>query len=453
MLLISSVSFAQEDLSSFSINPQLTKEALKEQLSDFKVYRVKQKEIEYHPYVEGQVNTREYNLLLERLDEYKPEYDKYKQSVLLDSISRKDLKSIKNNINLYLFSTEKADVKDKYLIEAQSIADKHNLVIEGENKSFLAKKINDYGRMKNTTKIFRLHNGRKSSSKKDIEFYKGEIEKIKLAEVAISHEAKKYIELLENEKTIQKTQQGKVLSTEIAKRKAFLIDGEIDINTLNGLFIELPEQYMLAEKDFDNELVINELSSNSKFSGTYGMSQRYPLINKKDTNEYYYIVSSSFLSSLTSKQKEQELVEIVNKMGYKVYKSDDRYDENLYIKSKTAEIKLDNRTYHELKSNPNYISNLDSDQAKIAVLVKQTVSHSNTLDKYLSQYNIQKRNMSTSSIESWRKATANAQNLLTQINKLSEKYEGNYSFTLLNKSNSLNIFLDNLLASKGVLGM
>src|SRR5690606_18856407 len=176
-------------------------------------------------------------------------------------------------------------------------------------------------------------------------------------------------------------------------------------------------------------------------------------INKKDTNEYYYIVSSSFLSSLTSKQKEQELVEIVNKMGYKVYKSDDRYDENLYIKSKTAEIKLDNRTYHELKSNPNYISNLDSDQAKIAVLVKQTVSHSNTLDKYLSQYNIQKRNMSTSSIESWRKATANAQNLLTQINKLSEKYEGNYSFTLLNKSNSLNIFLDNLLASKGVLGM
>ena len=61
--------------------------------------------------------------------------------------------------------------------------------------------------------------------------------------------------------------------------------------------------------------------------------------------------------------------------------------------------------------------------------------------------------MPTASLNAWRTATGNAQKLLNQINKLSEKYDGNYSFTLLNKENTLDVFLDNLNASKGVLGM
>ncbi|RWW99549.1 hypothetical protein [Flavobacterium cerinum] len=448
-LFLPTISNAQQDLP-FTITPQLTKEVIEGKISNFKTYHVTQKEIEYHPYIEGQVNTNDYNFLLATLNQYKPEYDEYVKDVSKDSIVRNDLKKISHNIELYLSSNEKLDIKDKYLIDAQSIADKHNIEIKGENTSLFAKKVNDHGLIKNDTKAFRLHNGKKPSSKKDIEFYKNEIEKMKFPEVRISNGAKKYLEFKEKEKTIQKTQFGKVLSSEILKRKVFMIDNEMDINALSGEFIELPVKYMLALKDIENKFVKNELTDDTKdYYNVGGLSQRYSLIKKKDTDEYYYIMSDAYLSDLLTKQREKELLEIVHKLGYKEY----REGEDLYIKSKTAEIRLDVGTYNELKKNSNYITTLDNDQSQIASLIKQTVSHSKLLDKYLSLYRIQKSKMSNADINAWRTATTNAQKLMLQINKLSEKYDGNYSFTLLNKSNMLDAFSDNLLASKGVLRM
>ena len=61
--------------------------------------------------------------------------------------------------------------------------------------------------------------------------------------------------------------------------------------------------------------------------------------------------------------------------------------------------------------------------------------------------------MSTSDLSAWRVATSKAQTLQAQLYKLTEKYDGNYSIKPIKKDNLLNDFLDNLLASKGVLGM
>lgn len=448
-ILIASNSFAQQDVS-FVINSDANKEIYGDRTPNFKVYHGTKKEIDYHPYIDGQVNTNEYNLLLERMKEYKPAYDEYKKKVSTDSIFKADLKTICEKINLYLSSNEKSDIKEQYLIQAQSIANSHKLEITGDNTSFFAKKLNDYGQTKNEAKTFKLYDGKKVGSKKDIEFYKSEIEKIKVPDIKVSHEAKNYIELLEKEKKIQKTEPGKALSSETLKRTSFIIDNEIEITSLSGEFQELPNKYMLALRDIENKFVKDELTNDTKgYYNTGGLTKEYSLIKKTNSDDYYYIMSDDYLSTLIFKQKVNELLSMVHKLGYKEYKE----GQDLYIKSKTSEIRLDVRIYNELKKNPNYISTLDSDQAKITALVNQTIPHSKTLDKYLSQYNIQRRNLSTATINSWRTATTEAQKLLNQINKLSEKYDGNYSFTLLNKSNTLDIFLDNLNASKGMLGM
>ena len=168
------------------------------------------------------------------------------------------------------------------------------------------------------------------------------------------------------------------------------------------------------------------------------------------TDEYFYILADEYVSTLEKEQKNNEIFEMIHKLGYKEYK--DEYGD-YFIKSKTCEIKLDTWTLSELRLNPEYITTLDNDQLKLATLVKQTIPHSKILDKYCGLYNIQRSRMSAIDIKNWRIATTNALKLDNEIYKISEKYSGNYSFTLLDKSKTLQDFTDNVLASKGVLGM
>lgn len=221
-----------------------------------------------------------------------------------------------------------------------------------------------------------------------------------------------------------------------------------DINFLTDNFIKLPKKYKLSRGTYEDKYVTNELVNAETTHYLYLTETKYLLI-KDSSNDSIYAISEDNLKDIAEIATTKTLINIVNKLGYKEYQE----GEDFYIKTKTSEIRLDNRTKMELDKNPNYIKQLDADQLQIASLVKQTVSHSKTLDKYLSLYRIQKSKISTANINAWRTATTNAQKLMLQINKLSEKYDGNYSFTLLNKSNTLDIFSDNLLASKGVLRM
>jgi len=167
-----------------------------------------------------------------------------------------------------------------------------------------------------------------------------------------------------------------------------------------------------------------------------------------------YIIEERDINSIAEYAKTQELIKLVHKLGYKEYKSNDRYDENLYIKSKACEIKLNNWTYSGLKNDPAYITTLDNHQIKLDALIKQTIPHSKTLDKYLGLHRIQRNKMSTANISAWRNATSQAQKLNDLMHKLEDKYAGNYSFMPLNNlSNISQAFSDNLGASKGVLGM
>jgi len=237
------------------------------------------------------------------------------------------------------------------------------------------------------------------------------------------------------------------------KRQAYMIAGlSVNIDSLSGDFVLLPNKYRVAFADIGNKYVKDELGI-EKFADTRQMSKEGELLQKAGTDKYYWIVASDdFSANIMRLSAEEESLKMIHKLGYKEYRDEYRV---LRFKSKTSDIRLDSRILAELKNDSQYISKLDSDQTKIIALVKQTLSHSKTLDRYISLYNVQRNRMSSADLQAWKNATASAQKLHNQIHAIGQKYDGNTSFTLLDKTvtKNLNDFLDNLVASKGVLGM
>lgn len=225
----------------------------------------------------------------------------------------------------------------------------------------------------------------------------------------------------------------------------------ISYEKFEGLFSKVGKEFRVVIKDIPNRYVKYQIIDATEFGDRRLLSkEEFYLIRKNDSDEYFCFSANEYWPLLEKEQKNNEIFVIIHKLGYKEYK--DEYGD-YFIKSKTCEIKLDTWTISELKLNSSYIRTLDNDQIKIAALVKQTLPHSKILDKYCGLYNIQRNRMSTIDIKNWKIATANALKLDKEIYKISEKYFGNYSFTLLNKSKALEEFTDNILASKGVLGM
>jgi hypothetical protein len=241
------------------------------------------------------------------------------------------------------------------------------------------------------------------------------------------------------------------------KRPVIFLDNEItDVNEIIGSYSVTPTKYRYATRDDrKGNYIENELVDNSKDFNEYDVTELIYLIYKKDDTGKLYVIEERDIKSITEYDQTQELLKLVQNQGFKVYETNAGYRENnYYIKSKACEIKLDKWTYSNLKKNPAFITTLDNDQTKLDALIKQTITHSKTLDKYLGLHRIQRNKMSTANITAWKNATIQAQKLNNQIIKMDEKYAGNYSFMPLNKlSNIRNEFSYNLGASKGVLGM
>lgn len=223
-----------------------------------------------------------------------------------------------------------------------------------------------------------------------------------------------------------------------------------------GSYSKIPTQYLYARRDDrKGNYIEGELVDKSKEFNNYGLSEIEYSLYKNDLTGKLYGIREENLKTLLNYVQAQEMIKIVEKLGYKVYQTDEAYYENYYyIKSKTCKVKLDTWTYNELKKNPSYISSLDNYQIKLKSLVQQTIPHSKNLDKYLGLYRIQKSKMSTANINAWKNATIQAQKLNDQISKLGEQFAGNYSFTPFDQMTvTRRQFTDNLGASKEVLRM
>ncbi len=233
-----------------------------------------------------------------------------------------------------------------------------------------------------------------------------------------------------------------------ASRQADFIETAIDNTQLVGSYELQMKKYRIARGDdpqgkfVTNELIDPSIESMRVTELTYALLIRH-------TDGKKFVMLDRDVQNVQKERQIQKTIEAAKSMGFEPFKDGQDY----YVKSKTSEIRLDERTLMELKKDPNYIITLDADQAKIAALVQQTKPHIKVLNDYLGIYRIKRSKTPVATLTSWKKATANAQKLADQIYKLNEKYDGNYSFKLLNRGNTYDVFLDNLNASKGALGM
>lgn len=455
LAIVSLAVFSQTDViaqETFTINPEFSENFVKSQgLRFLPVFRVNQKEIEVYKLEKAEVITADYENVSKDIELVKFGYEQY--------LSKKEaIKTIITELNTFINSSDSYDKKENYLIVAQNLATKHDIIIEVKDErlstSFLKDITND-----NSTKTRKLliHKNGKRTSEKDAIACKLYLEKIPYNEpVELYRDYNTYLKLTEQLSRIPKTEIREIKSSTLERKSVMLIDSvATNVQDLSGNFIELGTKYILIYDNYKDIFVKYQLTD--KLNGYYnkGDNERYSIIQNIDTKDMYYSMNHNYLSKLVGAQKTQWLIGSVNKLGYKEYKSDDRYDENFYIKSKTSVIKLDGFTYSVLKDNPNFIAELDADQGKLANLAKQSIQHSNKLDSYLSTYNVKKSRMSSAELSAWRTATKQADVLNMQMYKISEKYAGNYSITPIDKSyhSTISIFADNLLASKGILGM
>jgi hypothetical protein len=446
LFFILSISVNAQVVNLVKINPEISKKIIENKNINFNIFTVSFKEVDFPIYEIGEVPSKQYKIELEKLEKLKTHFDDYQNEYNLAKEKYKEINSISTKIIDYLNSKEKYDSKVNYLIEAQKIVSKYDLASEFRTDNIYM-----------PTKIIILYNKNKRTSKSDLEYYKDDyINKIRFKAPEESYKYKEYIWKLDKLNAMSKTESGMVLSTKTKKKQIYIIKDtlSVDYKKISGEFSIVGDQFRAALVDIPNELIKNQIVNSNNYNLNL-LTDPYPLIKKNDSDEYFYIMNNEFLSELKKEQNNNELFEIIHKLGYKEYKEEEEiyYNNYFYIKSKTSKIRLDDWTLSELRLNPGYITTLDNDQLRLATLAKQTIPHSKILDRYCSLYNIQRSRMSAIDIKNWRIATANALKLDKEIYKISEKYFGNYSFELLNKSKTMEEFTDNVLASKGVLGM
>ena len=404
------------------------------------VYEIKQQEVNEY------VHKKELNRLSSIFsknsmsDKLQSKTEQYERNIKYYNSQKSAISSIKNNIDSYFLSDEKPKNKQQFLIDAQKIADDNSIEITIQQREVIKNNVNNHYRREIDVKGRLTEENRKPVSDEVIQKYLNELNNF-----IIKYPTKPY--------EIKLKAQIDSLSAINTKRLVYLVpsdDVSIKIDDLIGNFTLVSEKYFnCAESNYEyTKYELTDAQNNSNCGKI--KNNKYPILLNVDTNLTYVIFADSYLLMVQDLKDSKEMIRIVNNAGYK-----ENYDKDgfAYINTKTAKIPLGYWLKTELKKDKNFISNFDNEQLKIASLKSQTPPHSKTLDKFLGQYRIQRNKMLTSDINAWRNATISAKKLFDQIYKLNEKYISNYNFTLLKESTTYESFLDNLNASRGVIGI
>lgn len=322
--LFTTKTFSQEKL---TITPELSKQIIdKYQVQTFKIYPVVIKEIDYKTYDTTQVLTAEYKRELKKLDQYKPAFDLYNNTLKENEEKKEAIKTILQNIDTFLASDEKHDIKEKLLIDSQTLADRYNIKVIAIDERM---KLNDFIKTSNnnqqtSTKNILIYEKGKRSSKNDLKTFQTEIQKIKIKEPEKTNDYRWYLESQKELSTIQKTETGKVLSDKISKKSVY-VSGEtpVELNVLSGDFIKLPDYYILINNEVEYKFVKNELitEKDDDYSTLRGDFDRFPIIKNSMTNELFYVTSNRFIGQLEIEINRANFQNIGNTAEYKTWRT------------------------------------------------------------------------------------------------------------------------------------
>lgn len=322
--LFTTKTFSQEKL---TITPELSKQIIdKYQVQTFKIYPVVIKEIDYKTYDTTQVLTAEYKRELKKLDQYKPAFDLYNNTLKEIEEKKEAIKTILQNIDTFLASDEKYDIKEKLLIDSQTLADRYNVKVSAIDERM---KLNDFIKTSNnnqqtSTKNILIYEKGKHSSKNDLKTFQTEIQKIKIKEPEKTNDYRWYLESQKELATIQKTEIGKALSDKISKKSVYVIEETpIELNVLSGDFIKLPDYYILINNEVEYKFVKNELitEKDDDYSTLKSDFDRFPIIKNSMTNELFYVTSNRFIGQLEIEINRANFQNIGNTAEYKTWRT------------------------------------------------------------------------------------------------------------------------------------
>ena len=433
-----------------------------EQLTNYKeaystpvVHFAEIKKIEYHKLVDTQVLSDEYKRALARIEKYKPAFDKYHQILEDQNKLKTAIEKIRTNAQLFVEAKGRYSDKEKYLIEAQKIANENkiHLTTSKEKTRLLPNPEKNYGTYDPTRDIVLYEQGKKSR-KSEVKIYLDELKKIKFDTPRKTYDYKEYVELKKQLTTVNKYVTRKMPSDKASYREALMMNTSFieDLNSLVGSYSIMPNQYMLVMKNVGDVLVQYELTSDFTNNHSNNLSKPRTLLKKIDTGEFYYIGSDDLLSYLQSSVSNETLYEIIEELGYEKYYDEDR--ESYFIKTSTAEIKLAPWLLTELKENKSFITELDKKHRQLDAYARQTIAHSKKLEPFIRLYNMRGRFMKSTDINAWEKVTRSALSLYSKAYKLYDElniYSLSITQTNQKTHDSIQIFFDNIHASKGVL--
>lgn len=458
-LLIISILFSIKFISAQEQTIDITTEQLtnyKETYSTPVVHLAEIKKIEYYKLVDTQVLSDEYKRALTRIEKYKPVFDKYHQKLEDQNKLKTEIEKIRANAQLFVDTPGRYSDKEKYLIEAQKIANENNIHLTTSKESTKLFKLpnpeKNYGTYDPTREIVLYKQGKKAR-KSEVKIYLDELKKLKFDTPKKTYEYKEYVELKKQLTTVNKYVTRKMPSTKASYREALMMNTSFieDLNSLVGSYSIMPNQYMLVMKNVGDVLVQYELTSDFAHNHSNNLSKPRALLKKNETDEFYYIGSDDLLSYLQSSVSNETLFAIIEELGYEKYYDEDR--ESYFINTSTAKIRLMTPwLLNQLKENKSFITELDKKYRQLDEYAKQTIAHSKKLEPYIRLYNMKGRLMKSTDINAWEKVTRNALLLYAKTYELYDSLFYNSITRTNTKTNDvLQVFFDNIHASKGVL--
>nr|WP_294927770.1 hypothetical protein [uncultured Flavobacterium sp.] len=324
--LFTTKTFSQE---TFTITPELSKKVVETyKLESFKIYPVTLQEVDYKTFDTAQVLTTGYKRQQHRLEQYKSAYDEYNNALKANSEKQDAIKIISQNIDTFLSSDEKYEIKEKLLIDSQALADKYGIKVLVDDNRIKLQSILTTPDTKNNTattpqRQILIYEKDKRANKNDLRTFKFEISHYNIVEPEKTHNYRMYLEVSKEILQVPKTETGKVLSDKIIKKSVYVIkENPVDISILSGDFIELPEKHSLITNDVAYKFMKNELITQS--NEHYNQHEEFigfPIIKKSGTDELYYIMSNQFILQLTGVVERAKFQNLGNTSEYKMWKS------------------------------------------------------------------------------------------------------------------------------------
>ncbi len=420
-----------------SIGENLSKSSLNS------IFPVEQKSIEYYPVVEGEINTREYQYLLDKKNELQEYYESYRKSKKQDSVYFSKMLKISDLLNTYT-TTSKNEI---LLDDANKLVKELNLYFIVDNQSSF------YSGMATKPKeeLYIINNKGKYASTSMIKDYTMAVNnRLQMRqEIVPSYQVKAYLETLKeisNFPEKDKTKLGKSKSLKPTTKNAYVMleDQRLtDYNNIVGKFKIVENKMSLYHEDADFELLPAEQVDKST-------SSFYVLVENIDTGKLYAINNYGY-----NQIKYITAIDLLNdkliSLGYEPYRSEG-YPQ-LYVNTTYYKVQAMPYLYDEIQKDSSYLKKLDQHYLKVIGLKKQANTYNSKFENYLRMYKLQRNQMSTASINNWTALTKSGIQLLKQIVKLNEDPIESDCYPLNEKLYYDTSFADYVGASRNVLGL